>query len=450
MAEQHFDLIAIGGGSGGIASAARAASHGAKVALIETKALGGTCVNVGCVPKKAMWFAAQVAEAMTLAPDYGFDLNLSGLDWSQLVAVREQYISNIHKFYDGYLTRLDITHLQGFGRFSGPNQVEVNEQQYTADHIIIAPGGQPVWPNIPGAEHGIDSDGFFELQEQPETVTIVGSGYIAVEIAGVLNALGSKVKLVIRKTKVLRDFDDMLSDALMTAMETQGIEVITEATPSAVRLDADGRRILNITKGEIGPADCLIWAVGRSPLTKDLNLEAAGVEFDEKGFIPVDEYQNTNVDGIYAVGDVTGRAQLTPVAVAAGRRLASRLFNHLPNLHLSYNNIPTVIFSHPPIGTIGMTEAEAIKAYGEDNIKVYRSKFTPMYTALTQHKQPAHMKLITEGRQERVIGCHILGQGADEMLQGFAVAITMGATKADFDNTLAIHPTSAEEFVTMT
>lgn len=450
MNEHKYDYIALGGGSGGIASAARAAMHGAKVALIEYNKLGGTCVNVGCVPKKAMWFAAQVAETLELAGDYGFDITKNGFDWSKMITARDNYIANIHKFYDGYLDRLKIDHINGFGKFVSDNSIEVNGELYTAPHIVISPGGRPTIPNIPGAEFGTDSDGFFELDHCPKTATIVGSGYIAVEVAGVLNALGCEVTQVIRKDAVLRSFDTMISEEIKLAMENDGVKFISGAVPESVTKQDNGEIVVHTTNGDTNPSEVLIWAIGRTPQTDKIGLENTGIKTDSRGYVATDKFQNTEVKGIHAVGDITGQAQLTPVAVAAGRRLASRLFDNQPELHLNYDNIATVVFSHPPIGTIGLTEAEAIEQFGADDIKVYTSKFTPMYYSLTQHKLPISMKLVTQGADEKVLGCHMIGLASDEMLQGFAVAIKMGATKADFDNTVAIHPTSAEELVTMT
>ncbi len=445
-----FDLIAIGGGSGGIATAARAASFGADCAIVEADKLGGTCVNLGCVPKKAMWFASQVAEALHLAPDYGFQVVKSGFDWGTMVKARDQYISNIHNFYDSYLERLKITHLQGFARFIDPHTIEVNGEKYRAMRFVLAPGGYPSVPDLPGAELGIDSDGFFALEEQPKSVTVVGGGYIAVELAGVFRGLGTAVNLVVRKERILREFDPMLSGTLMEHMEKAGINLYTNHHPDSVTGHADGSVTLQCDNGAELRTETLVWATGRTPHTAELNLEAAGVGTDDRGFIPTDKFQATNVEHIFAVGDATGRIQLTPVAIAAGRRLANRLYHNEKDLHLDYNCVPTVIFSHPPIGTVGITEPEAIETYGKDAVKIYKSTFTPMYTALTRHRQPAAMKLICAGDNEQVVGLHIIGFGADEMLQGFAVAVKMGATKADFDNTVAIHPTSAEELVTMT
>jgi glutathione reductase (NADPH) len=445
---QHFDYIAIGGGSGGIASANRAASHGKKCAIVEAKALGGTCVNVGCVPKKAMWFAGQVAEAFKLAPDYGYAVDVPALDWSKLIASREAYISRIHASYDRVLAKNNVTVLQGFARFIDKNTIDVNGTLYTADHISIATGGRPSWPDIPGARLGIDSDGFFALAEQPKRVAVVGAGYIAVEIAGVLNALGSETHLLVRHDKPLRSFDPILSDTLVEQMARDGLTLHPHTQISAVQQQTDSSLLLQLSDDRTLEVDCLIWAIGRTPATDKLNLPAAGVTTDEQGFIRTDKFQNTNVPGIYAIGDNTGRVALTPVAVAAGRRLAERLFNGKTQMHLNYDLVPTVVFSHPAIGTIGLTEPEARAQFGE-GVKIYQSEFTAMYSALTSHRQPTRMKLVCAGADEKIVGLHVIGYGADEMLQGFAVAIKMGATKADFDNCVAIHPTSAEEFVTL-
>ncbi|RAT67394.1 glutathione-disulfide reductase [Lonsdalea populi] len=447
---KHYDYLAIGGGSGGIASINRAAMYGKKCALIEAKYLGGTCVNVGCVPKKVMWHAAQIAEAIHhYGPDYGFDVTVNGFNWDTLVKNRSAYIDRIHHSYDNVLGKNQVEVIRGFARFVDAHTVAVNGETITADHILIATGGRPTLPDVPGAQYGISSDGFFELDALPRRVAVVGAGYIAVEIAGVLNALGAETHLFVRKYAPLRQFDPLIVETLVEVMKAEGPSLHTESTPKAVVKNADGSLTLQLEDGKTQTVDCLVWAIGRQPATDNLNLEAAGVALDDRGYVKVDKFQNTNVPCIYAVGDNTGAVELTPVAVAAGRRLSERLFNNKPNEHLDYSNIPTVVFSHPPIGTVGMTEPQARAKYGDEQVKVYQSSFTAMYTAVTQHRQPCRMKLVCVGPEEKVVGVHGIGFGVDEMLQGFAVAVKMGATKQDFDNTVAIHPTGAEEFVTM-
>lgn len=447
---ENFDYICIGAGSGGIASANRAAMYGPKVALIEAKMMGGTCVNVGCVPKKAMWYGAQVAETIEkYATDYGFEVTLNRFDWKTLVANRQAYIERIHAAYDKVLAANKVTVIKGFAKFVDGNTVEVNGEKYTANHILIATGGRPIIPNIPGAELGIDSNGFFELKERPGRVAVVGAGYVAVELAGVLHSLGSETHLVVRKHSPLRTFDPLLTENLMRQMAEDGLTLHTHSIPQRVERDTNGTIHIEFANGLSLAVDCLIWAIGREPATDNINLQAAGVETDDRGYIRVDEFQNSSAEGIYAVGDNIGKIELTPVAVKAGRQLSERLFNNKPEAKMDYDLVPTVVFSHPPIGTIGLTEPEAVEKYGQDNIKVYTSSFAAMYTAVTSHRQMTRMKLICVGPEERVIGLHGIGYAMDEILQGFGVALKMGATKADFDACVAIHPTSAEEFVTM-
>ena len=448
---QHFDYICLGAGSGGIASANRAAMRGAKVLLIEAKHVGGTCVNVGCVPKKVMWYGAHVAEAMNLyAKDYGFDVTVNKFDWNTLVENREAYIGRIHDAYGRGFANNKVTLLNGYGRFVDGNTIEVDGEHYTADNILIATGGAPTIPNITGAQYGIDSDGFFALREQPKRVAVVGAGYIAVEVAGVLHALGSETHLLVRKHAPLRNFDPILVDALVEAMATEGPTLHTQSVPKAVVKNADDSLTLSLENGESITVDCLIWAIGRSPATGNIGLENTEVQVDSKGYVITDEQQNTTHKGIYCVGDImAGGVELTPVAVKAGRLLSERLFNGMTDAKMDYSLIPTVVFSHPPIGTMGLTEPEARTHYGDDNVKVYTSTFTSMYTAVTAHRQACKMKLVCAGKDEKVVGIHGIGFGMDEILQGFGVAMKMGATKADFDAVVAIHPTGAEEFVTM-
>ena len=447
---KHYDYIAIGGGSGGIASVNRAALYGKKCALIEMGDIGGTCVNVGCVPKKVMWYSAQIADAIKkYGPDYGFDTELKSFEWKKLINNRQDYIKRIRASYDSVLSKNNIDVIHGFAKFIDKKTIEVNGEKITADHILIATGTQASLPDIEGVEFGIDSNGFFELQDLPKRTAIIGSGYIAVELAGVLNSLGSNVQLFIRKNQPLRNLDSFLGQTLIEHMRSENIQVYTHTQIKKVSKLEDNSIVLYLEDGNKHIIDCLIWAVGRKPNTQPLDLNLTNIQLNDQGFIQVDSFQNTTETGVYAIGDITGKVELTPVAVAAGRRLSERLFNNKPNEHLDYNNVPTVVFSHPPIGTVGLTEEKAIEQFGKDNVKVYSSSFTSMYTAVTEHKQLTKMKLICVGSEEKILGIHGIGYGMDEILQGFAVALKMGATKKDFDNTIAIHPTSSEEFVTM-
>ena len=447
----EFDYICIGGGSGGIASANRAAKHGKRVAIVEAKDIGGTCVNVGCVPKKAMWYGAQVAESIhRYAPEYGFDLQVNHFSWEMLIDSRQAYISRIHNSYDRMLTQNDITLIRGYATFIDDHTIEVDGERYSAEHITIATGGHPVIPDLPGAEHGIDSDGFFALKSQPKRAVVVGAGYIGVELAGVLHSLGTKTELVVRKHAPLRHFDPIIHETLVDIIHAEGCTLHNYAEVEKVEKKDKGELDVHLSNGEVLSTDCLIWAIGRTPSTDKLGLENTSVTVNDNGTLKVDKYQNTTADKVYAIGDITGEAELTPVAIKAGRLLSERLFNGQKDAHLDYSLIPTVVFSHPPIGVIGLTEPQAIEKYGEDDIKVYSSSFASMYTAVTRHRQATKMKLVCQGKDEKVIGLHGIGLGMDEMLQGFAVAIKMGATKADLDACVAIHPTSAEEFVTMT
>ena len=447
---KEYDYIVIGGGSGGIASANRAAMHGAKVILFEGKEVGGTCVNVGCVPKKVMWYGAQVAETLhRYAGEYGFDVTINKFDFAKLKANRQAYIDRIHGSYERGFDSNGVERVYEYAKFVDPHTVEVAGERYTAPHILIATGGHALYPNIPGSEYGITSDGFFELDEVPKRTAVIGAGYIAVEVAGVLNALGSDTHLFVRKDRPLRTFDKDIVDVLVDEMAKSGPTLHTHANATEVVKNADDSLTISFDNGETITVDCLIWAIGRAANTSGFGLEKTGVKLTEKGTIYSDEFENTSVPGIYALGDVTGKLDLTPVAVKAGRQLSERLFNNKADAKLDYTDVATVVFSHPVIGSVGLTEEKAIAKYGAKNIKVYKSSFTPMYTALGDNRQPSTMKLVTLGEDEKIIGLHGIGYGVDEMIQGFSVAIKMGATKADFDNTVAIHPTGSEEFVTM-
>ena len=445
---QTYDYIAIGGGSGGVASARRAAEYGARVLLVEAARLGGTCVNVGCVPKKVMWYASNIAQTLRDAPGYGFSVGETGFDWQTLKLRRDAYITRLNEVYANLLDKAGVDLVRGFARFVDAHTIEVDGQRFSAPHIVIATGGLPVVPaNIEGAELGMDSDGFFALEHQPRRVAIVGAGYIAVELAGVFKGLGSEVDMLVRGPHLLRSFDVMVRDELAAHMQDSGLRIHFGTTIKSVTRQADGALQITCTDDKTLQVDALLWATGRRANTDRLQLESAGLSADAHGMIKTDAFQNTTVPGIYAIGDITGQAELTPVAIAAGRKLAARLFLNQADSRLDYDGIPSVVFSHPPIGTVGLTEDEARSRF--DDVKVYTTRFTAMYHALTEHRPKTAMKLVCAGADERIVGLHIIGKGADEMLQGFAVALKMGACKADFDQTLAIHPTSAEELVTL-
>lgn len=446
-----YDMIAIGAGSGGLSAVEKAAEFGKKCAVVEAKKLGGTCVNIGCVPKKVMWFGAHIAEALRDAPDFGFEVEQKGFSWQTLVEKRENYINNITTWYDGYMREIGVDVLEGWGSLVDSNTVLVNGETYTAETIVVAPGGKPLIPNeTENATLGITSDGFFELTEQPKKAAVIGSGYIAVELAGVLEALGTDTTLLSRKDLVLRGFDDMIRETLTDAMIEAGCHKEYHFRVKKLSKQADGTITVESEDGQsLEGFDQVIWAVGRETITEPLALEKVGLSVNGKGFIDVNAYHQTAVENIYAIGDVTGQAQLTPVAIRAGRYLAERLYNDKPALKMDLSKVPTVIFSHPPVGTIGLAEHDAKQTYGAENVQVYTSVFTPMRYAFTKHQIKTALKLVCVGEEQRVVGIHIVGDGADEMLQGFAVAVQMNATKADLDATIAIHPSSSEELVTM-
>lgn len=465
---KETEYLVIGGGSGGLASARMAASKfGVKATIIEGSRLGGTCVNVGCVPKKVTFNAAAIAEAIHDAKAYGFSVEQTApFDWATFKHKRDAYIQRLNGIYARNLNNDKVESIHGWGRFTGPNEVTValdeadeagnKEVVIRSKKILIAVGGKPSDPPaIPGAEHGINSNGFFDIETQPKKVAIVGAGYIAVEFAGMFNALGTETHLFIRQKTFLRTFDPIIQDGVTDNYEKLGVKLHRETQLTRVDKDAaTGKLTLHYGNGEtVADVDHLIWAVGRTPLTKDIGLDKAGVKLTDKGYIVADKFQETSAEGIYALGDVTGPVELTPVAIAAGRRLAHRLFGgpEYADLHMDYTNVPSVVFSHPEVGSIGLTEPQAIEQYGKENVKIYKTNFTAMYYAMMEpeEKRPTAYKLVTVGKEEKVVGLHILGLGSGEMLQGFGVAIKMGATKKDFDSVVAIHPTSAEELVTL-
>ncbi|OCH85214.1 glutathione reductase [Obba rivulosa] len=462
--QEKYDIVFIGGGSGGVAGSRRAASYGAKVALIEiSEKLGGTCVNVGCVPKKIMWHAADIADKIRHAEGYQFKgpgIGQPQFDWSAFKAQRDAYITRLNGIYGVNVAKEGVELHHGAARLLSPNEVQVTRldgSKYTlkTDRVCIATGGRPTIPGdkVPGADLGITSDGFFELREQPKRVAVVGAGYIAVELAGVFNTLGSEVHMFTRGDTVLRTFDPTLQETLTGWMTHTGINF--HHGSHVVRVEGKPGQTLTVhsDKGEVVEVDTLLWAIGRHANTEGLGLEELGVQLDKKGNIIVDEWQQSNVPGVFSLGDVSGKALLTPVAIAAARRLANRLFGgeKYKNDKLDYTSIATVVFSHPPIGTVGLTEPEARKKFGDENIKIYKSSFRALYFSMVpeEHKEPSVHKIICAGPEERVVGIHIIGLGSDEITQGFAVALKMGATKDDLDNTVAIHPTSGEELVTL-
>jgi len=460
------DYVVLGGGSGGLASA-RAASgkFGAKALVIENKRLGGTCVNVGCVPKKVTYNAAALAEAIHDSKAYGFSVEQTApFDWSTFKQKRDAYVKRLNGIYERNLGNDKVEYLHGWGRLLNKNQVEVTKDDgekvvVNAKNILVAVGGRPnAPPQIPGAEYGVNSDGFFDIERQPKKVAIVGAGYIAVEFAGMFNALGTETHLFIRHDTFLRHFDPMIQESVTKEYERLGVKLHKKSQASKIEKQSDGKLTVTYKDNDgnesvVSDVDDLIWAVGRTPETDGIGLKEAGVKINDKGYIEVDEYQNTAVDNIFALGDVTGQVELTPVAIAAGRKLAARLFGgpQFSTAKLNYDNIPSVVFAHPEVGSIGLTEPEAIEKFGKDNIKVYKTGFTAMYYAMMEPEQkgPTNYKLVVQGPEEKVVGLHIMGVGSAEMLQGFGVAMKMGATKADFDSCVAIHPTSAEELVTL-
>jgi glutathione reductase (NADPH) len=447
-----FDLIVLGGGSGGLAGAFRAAEHGARVALLEPSALGGTCVNAGCVPKKAMWLAAELAGRIRLAGDLGFPVAPAVPDWPVLVAQRQRYIERIHDSYRRRLDEAGIALLPQRARFVAPQTVDCEDGvRLSAPRILVATGGHPFVPDLPGAELASTSDEFFGWTAAPGRVAIVGGGYVAVELAGVLQALGSRVELFVRGQRLMESFDAELAGMLAEDYRQAGIRLhpghearMFEREDGGIRvhLRAEGRDL------SVGGFDALLMATGRRPNTAGLGLDTAGVELDERGHVRTDARNNTSAAGVFAVGDVASDPPLTPVAIAAARRLMDRLYAGIDR-PLERDGIPTVVFSHPPIGKVGLTELQARERFGDDAVHVARSAFRPMLHALADSPQRSLFKLVCAGSERRVVGLHLLGDGADEILQGFAVAMKRGVTLDDLHDMVAIHPTSAEEVVLM-
>ncbi|KAI0025728.1 glutathione reductase [Xylariomycetidae sp. FL0641] len=464
---KEIDYLVIGGGSGGLASARMASGKfGAKAMVVEAGRLGGTCVNVGCVPKKVTFNAALLAEAIHDSKAYGFSVTeTKPFDFTTFKQKRDAYVARLNGIYERNLGNDKVEYVHGRAKLLSKNEVEItlddgSKANVRANRILIAVGGEPTKPpsDIPGSDFGTDSDGFFDIDKLPKKVALVGAGYIAVEFAGMLNALGTETHLFIRHPTFLRTFDPMIQEGVTAEYERLGVHIHKQSTQTKVEKDAEGKLTIHYKdsngEGKLDAVDHLIWAIGRSPSTQHLGLDNAGVKMTEKGYIVADDYQNTSVDNIFALGDVCGKVELTPVAIAAGRRLAERLYGppeKFANARLDYSNIPSVVFAHPEIGSIGLTEPQAVEKYGRDNLKIYTTSFTAMYYAMMDpaDKGPTKYKVICAGPEEKVVGLHIMGLGSGEMLQGFGVAIKMGATKKDLDSCVAIHPTSAEELVTL-
>lgn len=445
MSDYDYDLIAIGGGSGGVrASRFAAQRHGKKVAVIENMRIGGTCVMRGCVPKKLLVYAAHYAHDLEDSEGFGWQLGDNTHDWPALIAKKDAELARLEDIYHRLLREAGVDEITGTGKVTGPHSVEVNGKTLTAEHILVATGGWPHLPDLPGIEHAITSNEALDLPKLPKHVVIVGGGYIAVEFAGIFHALGAEVHIIIRAENILRGFDQTMRDALRVELESQGIHVHSECTVRSIEKTGD-RYSLRLDQIDFMETDLVMYATGRKPNTANIGLEEAGVDMDKNGAILVDEYSKTSVDSIYAIGDVTDRVQLTPVALAEGMALVRTLYEGKPT-SMSYENIPSAVFSTPPIGSVGLTEEDARR---DHKIEIYQSSFKPMKHTLSGRNERSVMKLIVDKDTDKILGAHMMGIDAPEILQGIGIAVKAGATKADFDATIGIHPTAGEEFVTM-
>jgi len=447
MPRYDFDMITIGAGSGGVASSRRAGSYGARVAIVEESRIGGTCVLRGCVPKKLLVYGAQFADAFADAAGFGWTVAPPNFNWPSLIGAKNKELDRLEQIYVNMLKNSAVEIIEGRGVLVDPHTVEVAGRAYTAENILIATGGHPTVPNIPGIEHVISSNEALDLPKLPRKIIIVGGGYIAVEFAGIFRGFGCEVVEMIRREELLHGFDDDIRVSLALEMRNRGIEIHTRT--QVARIEKDPREGYTVFTGigrEIS-ADIVMYATGRGPNTKGLGLEAVGVKSNDKGAVLVDEWQKTSVPNIYAVGDVTDRLNLTPVAISEGRAIAETLYNKNP-IKMDHADVPTAVFSNPPIGTVGLTEEQARKEYGDD-VEVYAARFRPMKNTLSGREERTFMKLVVDGRTDRVLGCHMLGPDAPEIVQGLAIAVKCGASKKMFDQTVGIHPSAAEEFVTM-
>ena len=443
----EFDLFVIGAGSGGVRAARFAAGFGAKVAVAESRYLGGTCVNVGCVPKKLLVYGAHFAEDFEQASGFGWSLGEANFDWATLIANKDREINRLNGIYRNLLLNSGVTLMEGHAKLTGPNEVEVNGQRYTAKHILIATGGWPQIPEIPGHEHAISSNEAFFLKELPKRVLVVGGGYIAVEFAGIFHGLGAKTSLLYRGDMFLRGFDGAVRKHLHEELTKRGMDVQFNADIERIDKQADGSLKATLKDGRELEADCVFYATGRRPMLDNLGLENTGVKLDKRGFVEVDDLYQSAEPSILAIGDVIGRVQLTPVALAEGMAVARRLFKPEQYRPVDYRMIPTAVFSLPNIGTVGLSEEQAVEA--GHKVQIFESSFRPMKLTLTECQERTLMKLVVDADTDKVLGCHMVGPEAGEIVQGLAIALKAGATKQHFDETIGVHPTAAEEFVTM-
>ncbi|PTT27006.1 glutathione-disulfide reductase [Pseudomonas sp. HMWF021] len=442
-----FDLYVIGAGSGGVRAARFAAGFGAKVAVAESRYLGGTCVNVGCVPKKLLVYGAHFAEDFEQSSGFGWSLGEANFDWATLIVNKDREINRLNGIYRNLLVNSGVTLHEAHAKIVGPHEVEVNGERFTAKNILIATGGWPQIPEIPGHEHAISSNQAFFLKELPKRVLVVGGGYIAVEFAGIFHGLGANTTLLYRGDLFLRGFDGSVRKHLQEELTKRGMDLQFNADIARIDKQPDGSLKATLKDGRVLEADCVFYATGRRPMLDNLGLENTDVQLTDKGFIKVDEQYQTSEPSILALGDVIGRVQLTPVALAEGMAVARRLFKPEQYRPVDYKMIPTAVFSLPNIGTVGLTEEEARDAGHE--VVIYESRFRPMKLTLTECQEKTLMKLVVDGKTDKVLGCHMVGPDAGEIVQGLAIALKAGATKRDFDDTIGVHPTAAEEFVTM-